>query len=74
MFLTFKTLNHILHQIIIFDMPVAVRNKFLVLFEEKKQQPDFGHHDSKPHKHVHLQNVSQVHIHESSSQNLDFHI
>lgn len=55
-------------------MPVAVRNKFLVLFEEKKQQPDFGHHDSKPHKHVNLQNVSQVHIHESSSQNLDFHI
>lgn len=55
-------------------MPVAVRNKFLVLFEKKKQQPDFGHHDSKPHKHVNLQNVSQVHIHESSSQNLDFHI
>lgn len=35
MFLTFKTLNHILHQIIIFDMPVAVCNKFLVLFEKK---------------------------------------
>lgn len=37
------------------------------------EKTDFGHHDSKPHTHVNLQNVSQVHIHESSSQILDFH-
>lgn len=41
--------------------------------KKKKRRIDFGHHDSKPHAYVKLQNMSQVHIHESSSQILDFH-
>lgn len=48
-------------------------NELLVLFVKIKRRIDFGHHDSKPHAYVKLQNVSQVHIHESSSQILDFH-
>lgn len=47
-------------------------NEWLVLFVKIKRI-DFGHHDSKPHAYVKLQNMSQVHIHESSSQILDFH-
>lgn len=48
-------------------------NELLVLFVKIKRRIDFGHHDSKPHAYVKLQNMSQVHIHESSSQILDFH-
>lgn len=63
-----------MHQIIILMHPPQ-SNELLVLFvkKKKKRRIDFGHHDSKPHAYVKLQNVSQVHIHESSSQNLDFH-
>lgn len=61
-----------MHQIIILMHPPQ-SNELLVLFVKKKKRIDFGHHDSKPHAYVKLQNVSQVHIHESSSQNLDFH-
>lgn len=60
-----------MHQIIILMHPPQ-SNELLGLFVKKKKRIDFGHHDSKPHAYVKLQNVSQVHIHESSSQNLDF--
>lgn len=61
-----------MHQIIILMHPPQ-SNELLVLFVKKKKRIDFGHHDSKPHAYVKLQNMSQVHIHESSSQILDFH-
>lgn len=64
-----------MHQIIILMHPPQ-SNELLVLFVKKKKEKKNRFRSSWLKTtciYVKLQNVSQVHIHESSSQNLDFH-